>query len=103
MLFVVVGDSHIERLSLTDGIVQRKSGLFKGRIGVKNVVVINVNVVESKPFKALVERSGQVFAGAVFVSVRPRPHIVSRFCCDDKFVAVLTEAAFENAAKIFFG
>ena len=65
-------------------------------------MIEDVNIVQSHAAEALVEARHKIFAGAP-VSVRPRPHIIARFCGNNHFITVRAQVGGEDSPEILLG
>ena len=102
LLSVVIWNSDVESLALSYRIVKRKRSFFKRCVGIKNVMIVDVNIIELQASEALVERGCKVFSWAVLVAVRSVPHFIARLCGNAKLVTVFPHTTVENLAEVFF-
>src|ERR1700733_7346216 len=98
----VGGDSHVARLALADGGVERPHRLLERRLGIEPVRVEDVDVVESHPLEALLEAGQEILARAP-PPARTRPHVVAGLGRDDDLVAVGLQVLAEDPPEIDLG
>ena len=92
----------VERLARADGRVERAHRLLERRVGVRAVVVEDVDVVEAEALERLVEARRQVLARAE-VAVRAGPHVPAGLGRDDELVAVGLEVLGQDAPGVGLG
>jgi hypothetical protein len=101
-LIGVGGDAHVERLAGGDRRVEGPEGLLEGCLGIKVMMVEDVDVVEAEAPQALVEAGEEVFARAE-VAVGARPHVPTGLGGDDQLVAERAEVVVEDPREVGLG
>ncbi len=97
---LIIREAGVKRLAAADGVGQRAHRFLQRRVGVGPVRIKNVHVIQPHPLERLVQRRQQIFARTPF-AVRPRPHVITRLCGDDQFIAPFAEVVAQDAAKGF--
>ena len=99
---VIIGKSHIQRLTACHRLCKRPHRFFERRFRIGTMVIEDVHIGKSHAAQAGIQTCQQIFAAAP-IPIRAVPHGIARLCADDQLVAVRQEIVAQQLAEVFLG
>ena len=96
----VIRYPDIQGFSLADDISQCSHRFFDWRLWVRTMRIENIHIFQSHPLQTLVKACHQILATSP-VARRTRPHVISGFCGNNKFIPRLPQTFLQDTAEIF--